>query len=115
MATYAKGASDRYLNEVKQEFLRSTQVLAPFKIAASDIVQAIEEIQSGKYGKRDKNGRLIYISDETEVILRGLGFTTVQEAERRYREPIYKVGEEERRLGKPTPIRREAPSWWETH
>ncbi|MBA7710426.1 hypothetical protein ES703_119368 [subsurface metagenome] len=88
-AVYLKGGSDRYLNEVKQEFLRSTGVLAPFKIAGSDIIQAIEEIQSGTYGKRDKNGRLIYISDETEVILRGLGFTTVEEARRRYRKPIW--------------------------
>jgi len=92
-AVYLKGGSDRYLNTIKQEFLRSTGVLAPFKIAGSDIVQAIKEIQSGTYGKRDKNGRLIYISDETEVILRGLGFTTPTEAEKtgRYREPIYEL------------------------
>ncbi|GAH84393.1 unnamed protein product, partial [marine sediment metagenome] len=65
-AVYTKGASDRYLNEAKREFERATQILLPFKIAGSDIIQAIEEIQSGTYGKRDKNGRLIYISDETE-------------------------------------------------
>lgn len=92
VAVYLKGASDRYLNEVKNEFARSTQVLAPFRVAESDVAQAITEIMSGKYGKRDKNGRLIYVSDASEVILRGLGFTTVEEAQKtgRYREPIYK-------------------------
>lgn len=98
---YLKGASDRYLNEVKNEFLRSTQVLAPFRIAEADIAQAITEIISGKYGKRDKNGRLIYISDLSEVILRGLGFTTPTEAEEtgRYREPIYKQEPSRQELG----------------
>jgi len=110
VAVYTKGASDRYLNEAKREFLRSTQIIAPFKLAISDVVQVIEEIQSGTYGKRDKNGRLIYISDETEVILRGLGFTTVEEAERRYREPIYEMFEPGYQPSKPSPIGRKAPT-----
>lgn len=115
VAVHGKGASDRFLAELRADLKRASKILIPFGLAGSDIIQAIEEIQSGTYGKRDKNGRLIYVSDESEVILRGLGFTTVEEAERRYREPIYEFGEEERKLGKPTPLRREAPSWWETH
>ena len=91
VAVHAKGASDRFLGQLRQELKRSTDILIPFRISQADITQAIIEIQSGTYGKRDKNGRLIYISDETEVILRGLGFSTVEEAQRRYREPIYEL------------------------
>lgn len=110
VAVYGKGASDRYLNQVKQEFLRSTNIIAPFGLAVKDIIQAIEEIQSGTYGKRDKNGRLIYISDEAEVILRGLGFTTPTEAEDRYREPILELGEVTK-LSKKVK-KKEEKYWW---
>lgn len=114
-AVYTKGASDRWLNEAKREFMRSTNILIPFGLAGKDIIQAIEEIQSGEYGKRDKNGRLIYISDESEVILRGLGFTTPTEAEEtgRYRKPIYEVGAPpESQLGKPSPLPRPGERQW---
>jgi len=115
VGVHTKGASDRFLAETREEFKRAAKILIPFGLAAGDIIQAIEEIQSGTYGKRDKNGRLIYVSDESEVILRGLGFTTPAESEKRYREPVYEVWEPGYQPSKPIGPRREAPSWWATY
>ena len=75
------GGWDYWAKSAFSDFKRASKLLVPLGISSSDLHQMFKELKDGKYGKRDKNGRLIYISDEAEVIMRGLGLTTTKEIE----------------------------------
>lgn len=79
---FTKGGWNNWVKSAYSDFKRASKLMQPFGISSNDFIQMFKEIESGKYGKRDKNGRLIYLSDEAEVIKRGLGFTTTQEIEK---------------------------------
>jgi len=96
-ALYLKGTSKYNLAIAKRDFFRSLNIIKPAGLALQDAKAAWKDIElgikTGKYGKRDKNGKLIYISNLPEVILRGLGFTTPTEAEKtgKYSKPILEI------------------------